>query len=136
MNLANPFKKKAIKQTAAVVVDPAEMPPPTDLTGYLRRGWAFHSRQNEPAAEGDFHSALALNGDSVDAHYGLGLSFKAQGRKTDAVSAFEKALNLLDSGKIEDRIRAQMLRRLVLGHVNELTLGDWNLEKEIWHHAS
>ena len=44
-------------------------------------------------------------------------------------------MGLIDQGKIEDHAKREMLRRLTLGHINELTTGDWNLEDEIWHQA-
>jgi tetratricopeptide (TPR) repeat protein len=136
MKLSNPFKKKAAKQNTVEVVDPRDMPKPSDLASFLRRGWAYHSRQNESAAEGDFRSALALDGDSVDAHYGLGLSLKSQGRREDAVAIFKKALTLLGTVEGAGQVRSSMLHRLILGHINELTLGDWNLEQEVWHHGT
>lgn len=39
---------------------------------------------------------------------------------------------MLNSGVLEDSIRASMLRRLAVGHTNQLKGGDWALESEIW----
>jgi Flp pilus assembly protein TadD len=117
----------------AGVLDPSDMPEPTDLAGYMRRGWAFHSRGQDAEAEADFKQAIALAPDSIDANYVLGLVHKAQGRKEEAVSAFKKVVSLLQSDPLEDKARSEMLRRLAIGHINELSLGDWNLEEQIWH---
>ena len=133
MKFANPFKKKSIKKAESIPLDPNEIPEPTDLAGYLRRGWAYHSRAQNDRAEQDFRQALALAPDTVDSQYALGLVLKAQGRKSEAIEAFKKAVELLEAGKVEDRSAREMLHRLSMGHINELSLGDWNLEEQIWH---
>jgi tetratricopeptide (TPR) repeat protein len=100
---------------------------------YFREGWSLHSsKKDEDAAEEDFRKALALNPKSVDAYFGLGLVLKAQDRRQDAIQAFQEVVDLLNSGTVEDRSRMQMLRRLAIGHMNQLRTGDWDLEKEIW----
>jgi hypothetical protein len=43
---------------------------------------------------------------------------------------------LLDGGVVPDKSRARILRRLALGHVNEMTSGNWNLEAEIWQRVA
>lgn len=98
----------------------------------MRRGWAYHSRGRQQAAEADFRRALELDSESVDANYVLGLVLKAQSRDEDAVKYFQKTKQLLDEGKLEDKSRSEMLRRLSLGHINELKKGDWDLESEVW----
>jgi Tfp pilus assembly protein PilF len=112
------------------------MPEPKDLDAYMRRGWAYHSRDQEEKAEQDFRKALELDDDSVDANYVLGLILKAQGRIEEATKYFEKTVKLIEAGKIENPARSEMLRRLSLGHINELNKGDWDLEKEVWRRES
>lgn len=112
------------------------MPEPADLAGYMRRGWAFHSRGLNEQAEVDFRKAISLAPDSVDANYVLGLVLKAQGRKEEAILAFTRTIELLDGGALEDPTRGEMLRRLARAHVNDLTIGDWNLEETIWRHRN
>jgi tetratricopeptide (TPR) repeat protein len=111
------------------------MPEPHDLQGYQRRGWAFHSRGLNDQAEADFRRALSIDPEDVDATYVLGLVYKTQGKKEAAIDVFKKAVALIEAGKVENKDRNEMLRRLALGHINELTVGDWNLEKEIWQHV-
>jgi tetratricopeptide (TPR) repeat protein len=134
MNLANLFKRKSIKRVQTVAQDPNEMPEPQDLEGFIRRGWAFHSRGQEEKAEADFHRAIQIAPNSIDANYVLGLIYKAQGKKDQAVKSFNSVINLIQTDQLEDKTRAEMLRRLATGHVNELSRGDWNLEEEIWQH--
>lgn len=134
MNIFDRFRKKSDHKEATDARDPDLMPAPVDLAGYMRRGWAYHARGMESQAEADFQKALEIAPDSVDANYVLGLVFKAQGKKEDAIRCFKKSIALLESGVVTDTTRADMLRRLALGHINEISIGDWNLEKEIWHY--
>ena len=136
MKLTNPFKKKTIKQKAAIPHNPEDMPAPNDFDGYLRRGWAYHARGKHQEAEQDIHQALKLDADSVDAHYFLGLVLKAQGKREEAVASFRETIGLIEAGKIEEKARKEIMHRLANGHFNQLTIGDWNLEKEIWQHIS
>lgn len=85
-------------------------------------------------AEEDFRNALQLDPKSIDANYVLGLILKAQERKQEAVEYFKKTVDLLEEDRSENKARKEMLRRLAMGHINELSRGDWNLEEEIWQH--
>lgn len=129
----NPFKRRSKEKEAEAVIAPEEFPEPTDYDSFMRRGWAFHSRGNQERAESDFRRALSYSPESVDANFALGLVFKSQGMKDEAVASFNKAMDLIESGKINDDARHEMMRRLTLGHINELSSGDWNLEAQIWH---
>jgi tetratricopeptide (TPR) repeat protein len=129
----NPFKKKSIEKEETKAIDPNEFKGPTDYNGFMQRGWAYHARGNQDQAESDFRRALSYSPESVDANYALGLVMKSQGNKEGAVELFNKAMELIKQGKIEDHPRSEMMRRLTLGHINELTTGDWNLEDQIWH---
>lgn len=111
--------------------------PPENKTfeEYHREGWRLYgSKGNHDAAEENFRRAISVNPNSVDAYYGLALVLKAQDRRKEAIAMFQKVLDLLNANVVEDRNRAQMLRRLALGHINWLQSGDWNLEREIWKH--
>ena len=133
MPIRNLFKKKSTDEVKAVKMDPGDMPEPGDVEGYMRRGWAYHTKGNQAEAEADFKQALMLDAESVDANYALGLTKKAQGQVEPALEYFRKAMNLIEAGKIDEGMQPEMIRRLTLGHINELTDGDWNLEDEIWH---
>lgn len=129
----NPFKKKSIGKEETAAIDPNEFKEPTDYNGFMQRGWANHARGNQNQAESDFRRALSYSPESVDANYALGLVMKSQGNKEGAVDLFNKAMELIKQGKIEGHSQSEMMRRLTLGHINELTTGDWNLEGQIWH---
>lgn len=131
----NPFKKKSVAKEVAAGIDPAESGEPTDYDGFLRRGWAYHARGEQDRAESDFRRALSYSPESVDANYALGLVLKSQDQKEDAVEVFTKTMKLIKGGKIESHSKSEMMRRLTLAHINELTTGDWNLEDQIWQQA-
>lgn len=132
MPIRNLFKRKSTEEEQTGKIEPSEMPEPTNGEGYLRRGWAFHAKDMESEAEADFKQALALDANSVDANYALGLTKKAQGQREAALEYFRKAMELIEAGKVKQGTQPEMLRRLTLGHINELSEGDWNLEAEIW----
>lgn len=109
---------------------------PKTAQDFLRLGWTQHAGEKKYAsAEESFRRAISLHPNLVDAHYALGLALKALGRNAEAIHAFQKVTSLLDDGVLEDRVRAGMLRRLAIGHRNQLEKGDWDLEKEIWKKA-
>lgn len=135
MNLFKRGPKKIIENSDRLLVDPANMPQPQTVSDYMRRGYAYYARSKFPEAEGDFKKAMEIEPKAVDAIYALGMSLKAQGRKDDSIQAFQQVIDMIGQGAIENKVRANMLRRLALGHINEIKEGDWNLEKEIWHRA-
>ena len=111
------------------VPDPESLHPNTTIE-YISRAWLYYAKHNYAQSIDDFHKALDSDSDNVDTLFGLALALKADGKKEKAVDTFEKTLTLIDI--LEDRIRARMLRRLTIGHINQIKTGDWNLEKEIW----
>jgi Flp pilus assembly protein TadD len=88
-------------------------------------GWGLHYANQSSEAVASFQRALELDPNSVDAHYGLGMTFKQLKKKDDAKRAFERAIALAEQS--EDPNRAKMLRRLAGGHLHEIETGDWNM---------
>jgi tetratricopeptide (TPR) repeat protein len=130
------FKKKEIFKVKSVPVDPVSMEQPASAAEYQRRGMAYYARKQFDAAEADLKKAISLDGNHIDSFYSLGMVFKAQDRKDEAVEAFKQVLALLAASSDAGKANNDMLRRLALGHINEITQGDWNLEKEIWKHIA
>jgi hypothetical protein len=60
---------------------------------------------------------------------------KALDKKEAGIQEFKTVIDLLDTQSELSPTRYQIMRRLALGHMNELAQGDWNLEKEIWQHS-
>ena len=122
------------KQDEVIVTEtiPASIPEPQDPEGYQRRGYAYYSRGEYLAAEADFKAALKLDPKTVDSAFALGLTYKMQKRPEEGIQAFQHVVQLIEAGAIDGKSRKEMLRRLAKGHINEMSSGDWNLEKEIW----
>lgn len=99
---------------------------------FLQKAWEHHSNKQDDAAEVSFRRAIQMSPGLFDAYFGLGLVLKAQGRKQEAIEAFNKVLELLEVEISSDQAQRHMMRRLTLGHINMINSGDWNLEKEIW----
>ncbi len=97
---------------------------------YAERGYLYFSQKKYDQAKEDFRHVLGMDAFNLEAWYGLGLTLKGAGNNAEAVNAFEHVLNLL--GYVEDHQRANVLGRLVKGHINQLKTGDWNLEKVVW----
>jgi len=128
----NPFKKKSVDAKETSTIEPGEIKEPNDHDSFMQRGWAFHAHGEQEKAESDFRRAIAYSPESVDANYAMGLVMKSQGKTEDAVELFEKTMELILQGKIDKHSKSEMMRRLTLAHINELTTGDWNLEDQIW----
>jgi tetratricopeptide (TPR) repeat protein len=92
----------------------------------------FTPKGDFQSAQKDFEEALVIAPNDVEAIYGLGLSYRIQGNMEKGANAFRKVLDLLGAGSVEDPTRTKMLERLAKGHLNMITKGDWDLEKEIW----
>jgi tetratricopeptide (TPR) repeat protein len=128
------FTKKEIFKVKSLPVDPSSMGEPSTVDDLQKRGMAYYARKQFKEAEADLKKAISMDGNNIDSFYSLGMVLKAMNRKEDAVAAFKQALNLINAIPDSKTTKYDMLRRMALGHVNEMTQGDWNLEKEIWKH--
>ena len=126
------FTKKEISKVKSMLIDPTQIVEPSTGTEFLRRGMANYARKQFQSAEADLRKASLLDNLNIDAYYCLGMVYKAMKRKNEAVESFGQVLNLIRTGEEVDKTKNDMLRRLARGHINEITQGDWNLEKEIW----
>jgi len=135
MRSLNPFKKKSDEQEVVGDIDPTELPEPSDYESFLHRGWTYNVRGEQEQAESDFRRAISFSPESVDANFALGLNLKYQGKKDEAVEVFTRTMEILEGGEAERDSKTEMMRRLTLGHINELTTGEWDLEDQIWHRS-
>ncbi len=129
-------KNKGFTGLKSSVVDPSSLPQPDNASGYVSRAMSYYARKNYEKAVDDFNKAIALDPASEDAYYGLGMTLKAAGKKDESIHAFESVIRIIMGGQEKTHNRIVMLRRLALGHINEMNSGDWNLEKEIWKHIA
>jgi tetratricopeptide (TPR) repeat protein len=106
--------------------DVAKNPPqpglaPQTAKDFFQRAWSSYVKGDQNSAEKDFQEALVTDSQSIEAYYGLGLTLKMQGRTEPALKAFEKAIELVKAGVMQDdRVRATMLRNLAEWHINSL----------------
>jgi tetratricopeptide (TPR) repeat protein len=128
------FKKREIFKVKSVPVDPNAYAAPTTAEDFVRRGMAYYARQSYAEAEKDLRQAIVLDAKNIEGHYRLGMVFKASKKKEEAINEFQTVINLLDAQTDLPASKTEMMRRLALGHMNEVSQGDWNLEKEIWQH--
>jgi tetratricopeptide (TPR) repeat protein len=124
------FRRKKV-EIETPKIEPTEIEPKS-AADYVKRGYAYYARGNYEKASEDILKALSMDSQSIEAFYALGLNHKAQDRVDDAVEAFQNALNRVSALEKVDSIRAHMLSRLIKGHINQLTKGDWDLRKEFW----
>jgi len=111
----------------------ADTSTPMTAEDHMQRGWIQHAKDKlHASAEESFRQAIDLNPRLIDAYYGLGLSLKAMSRPQEAIEVFQKVVELIDSGVVDDPTRSAMLRRLSIGHINQMRGGNWDLEKELW----
>lgn len=130
--MARLFKKKEIFKVKSMPVDPTSMGEPATAEEFQRRGMAYYARKQFTEAEADLKKAISLDGNNIDSYYSLGMVMKAMNRNEDAVNAFKQVVDLISAKTDASSVKLDMLRRLALGHINEITEGEWNLGSEMW----
>ncbi|WP_376789747.1 tetratricopeptide repeat protein [Thermoflexus sp.] len=95
---------------------------PEPARTYIDLGWEFHVKKQYDQAIEQFRRAIEMDGNAVDAYYGLALSCKAKGEKEKAIQAFEKVIELAPT--LDDRAKAQILSRLAQTHLETIRGAD------------
>lgn len=62
----------------------------------IGRAWRLHREGDNHGALRLFEEVLAASPDSVDAHYGMGLAYKAGGELASAADSFQQALSVTE----------------------------------------
>ena len=96
----------------------------------LDRAWAAYGAQDLAQAQRLVQGLLEQAPQDVEACYLGGLVGRAQGDGVRAQAAFQMVVD--QHALIEDRTRGRMLRRLAVGHLNQIAHGAWDLEPETW----
>lgn len=94
------------------------------------QAWGLYAQGSWNEAVREIRTGLQRFPDSLDLRFVEGLTLKRLDRRTEAVAAFREALLRVDG--VGEKTRAAMLRRLLVGHINMLEQGAWNLEPETW----
>ncbi len=132
--MAKLFKKKEIFKVKSLPIDPSSIADPVSADEFQQRGMAYYARKQFEPAESDLKKAIGLDSNHIDSYYSLGMVYKASKQTDEGITAFRKVIELIKANSETSSVRFDMLRRLALGHINEMSQGDWNLEKEIWKH--
>ena len=96
----------------------------------LDRAWAAYGAQDLAQAQREVQGVLDQSPHDVEAAYLAGLVARSQGEGDRATAAFQVVID--HHAQIADTTRARMLRRLAVGHLNQLARGQWDLEPETW----
>lgn len=119
----NLFRRKP-KEEVEEAPDPTEMEVNTSEE-LFNRGMLFYSSQKYERAIADFKKAEGMNPDQVDPHYGLGLVYRMLGQPDNAIASFNKVVELLEQGQMDDAVeRKMMLMRISKSHINSLKKGE------------
>lgn len=115
----NFFRRKPLIEEKAIP-DPKSIEAST-LEEYFNRGMLFYSHENFELAEADFKQAVSKDPEAVDPIYGLALTYKGANQAEKAIDAFQKVLDLLQQGKLDDQPeRKSMLMRISRSHIKSL----------------
>jgi Tfp pilus assembly protein PilF len=125
--------KETVTQSAVEEYRQAVAATPKSAEAHSNLGWGFYGEDKWDEAVKEFTEALTLDAGNVDALYGLGLTRKIAGAKTEAVSAFNNTLMQLP--KLEDQMRGNVLKRLAHGHINFIQSGEWKLSSVLGNEA-
>ena len=96
----------------------------------LERAWAAYGAQDLARARLEVEGVLEQSPQDIEAAYLAGLVARAQGEGDRATVAFQTVVD--HHAQITDTTRARMLRRLAVGHLNQIARGQWDLEPETW----
>lgn len=127
--MAAPVVNKTIDVVAKYQAEVSATPSNADAQTGL--GWGYYGQRQYAEAARAFEAALGIDPNHLEARYGLALTYKASGARTNAVAEFERVAAVAE--KIEDTVRQHMLVRQIKGHINLINTGDWNLGKKLDH---
>ncbi|MCJ7511452.1 MAG: hypothetical protein MUO23_00615 [Anaerolineales bacterium] len=114
-------------------VQTASQPGRTEPLPPLDQAWAAYGAEDLAQAQRIVGELLPQAPGDVEAAYLAGLVWRAQGKAQEARLAFQTVVD--NHHQIEDHTRGRMLRRLAVGHLNQITRGVWDLEPETWERA-
>ncbi len=122
---AKPDTDKFDRQPEVQSTSGARLSMSSDKKETLMAGWTALVKGDHNAALSSFQSALRDDASSVEAQYGLASTYKAMGRRDEAIQAYEKTLAQI--GQIQsdaDRVRVTMLKHLAESSLSDLKAGD------------
>lgn len=98
---------------------------PDDLDAVRTLAWEYYGRALDEEALQTLEAASSKFPKDAETHYAMGLVLKRLGKRDRARGAFSVALECIKS--MPRSTRADMLRRLATGQVNQLDHGTWDI---------
>ena len=87
----------------------------------IERAWTYYAQGKYSEAEAEFRAAAFHDDRLIDAHYGLAVSSRSQGKTEEAVGALKKAQQLVDDETIDvNPNRRTILRQLITAQLSIL----------------
>ena len=87
----------------------------------IDRAWTYYAQGKYAEAEAEFRSAAVQDDRLIDAHYGLAISARSQGKTEEAVGALRKAQQIVEDETIEiNPNRRTILRQLIAAQLSIL----------------
>ncbi|MGH2581416.1 MAG: tetratricopeptide repeat protein [Anaerolineales bacterium] len=124
-------KKKTAKTKDEKVTEEPKTTKSKDSSGaqeLLHSGWAHRVKHELDEAESDFRKGLQQLPNDAYGNYGLAQVLMEQGNKSEATEFFQRVAKLVEDGAFkDDRVRANMLHRQALGHIERIKTGEWDL---------
>jgi len=103
----------------------------TEIAQSLELAWRQYGESQYGEACATLEAALQHDPRNFELQYALALALKRRGDASRAAAAFRESLGGLEDQAV-DSTRKRMLHRLVVGHINMLDHGRWDLEPETW----
>lgn len=98
---------------------------PDDIEAMRTLAWEFYGRAHDQEALETLEAAAEKFPKDAEIQYAMGLVLKRLGKRERARSAFHLALEGIEL--MPRSTRADMLRRLATGQVNQLDHGSWDI---------
>lgn len=99
---------------------------PKEIGPLRNLGWALYSLDRTQEAIEALLEAQQRFPEDAETSYALGLTYKRAGQTGKALDAFENALRHIESSL--SGVRADMLRKLAQGQINQLEHGSWDIQ--------
>ena len=112
-------RQKPTEETASESGMNPEQMEASSAEEYLKRGLGYHAQGDHEKAEADLREVLSRDADNFDAHYNLGLVYKALERTEEALSAFKTAREKLPILEEADPVRALLVSRTLDWHIRQ-----------------
>jgi tetratricopeptide (TPR) repeat protein len=129
---------RSVKLVALILLEAkSSMSSNPSNTSAVTNAWRLQREHQASSAVSEYEKILSQDANNIDALYGIGLALRDSGKKQEAITQFQKVLELVDSAAltrrpvstVEDEIRIantpeddryMMLSRMIKQRLSEL----------------